>query len=422
MARAEVETMSEALGEADPPAAASLDMGSPSFLEDPYTAYAQLRSIGPVVNQDKTGWMVSGYDEVYEVLRSPHASVETGRYLADGQMKDQGHAIFGDAPARVLQGNMVTKDRPDHDRLRRLVSQAFTPKAITALTPKIEALVDARLDAIEEAGEVNLAEALAMPVPFETICAMLGIPEADAPRALQATEKMMQFLQPGLDADAIAQVREGDNELGEMILQHIAEKRRNPGDDILTGLIAAEEEGDKLTDAELVANTGTLFVAGFDTTTGLIGNGTLALLKNPDQLERLRDDPSLIDNAVLEFLRFDPSIQFTTRVLREPISLHGVQIPAGRFVWLLLASANRDERHFGPDAHELRIDRSEARDHLSFGSGIHLCLGAHLARIEGRIVFSNLITRFPKLSLVGNPERNSSVVIRRLEALPVSVR
>src|SRR6266699_3834148 len=316
-----------------------------------------------------------------------------------------------------------TDDRypPDHTRLRRLVSKAFTPRAIEALRPRITRLVDDMLDAAEGQGRVDLVDALAFPLPFAVIAEMLGTPPADHERIRQLSGTVVRSLEPVNDPAMVEAIAAADAELTQIAAGMIAWKRANPADDLLTALVNAEDDGDVLDDDELIAQTLLLYIAGHETTVNLIAGGTLALLRHPDQAVRLRSDPALIGNAVEELLRYDSPVQATRRVTLEPATLSGVQIPAGAFVMALLGSANRDESYWGPDAAELRLDRENARQHVSFGAGPHHCLWASLARLEASIALAQLAGRFPRLALDGEVTWNGRINLRGPARLPVSL-
>jgi cytochrome P450 len=339
-----------------------------------------------------------------------------------GPMADVYEQVYAEKGLANPTRSMLDLDPPDHTRLRKLVSQAFTPRTIETLTPSVEALVDEALDRIDAAGEVDLIDALAFPLPFTVISVMLGMPDTDSTRLRELSHMVVRSLEPVPDEETVRQIIDADIELVELAADAIAWKRANPGDDLLTALINAEDSGDVLTDEELRAQVILLYVAGHETTVNLIGNGMLALLRDPEQLELWRGRPDLDDNAVEELLRFDPPVQMSRRVTIEDYPVGDEVIPSGSFVIACLASANRDEAQFGPDAGRLRMDRPNARQQISFGAGVHHCLGAALARLEGRVAMSRLIRRFPDLRLAGEPEWNGRINLRGLARLPVAVR
>jgi cytochrome P450 len=250
---------------------------------------------------------------------------------------------------------------------------------------------------------------------------MLGTPPADHDRIRQLSGTVVRSLEPVNDPELMQAIVAADEELSQLAAEMIAWKRANPADDLLTALIQAEDDGDALTDEELVAQTLLLYIAGHETTVNLIAGGALALLRHPDQLELLRANPGLVGNAVEEMLRYDSPVQASRRITLEPITVAGTTITAGEFVMVSLGSANRDERFWGPDADELRLDRENARQHVSFGAGPHHCLGASLARLEAAVAFERLVGRFPDLALAGDVEWNGRINLRGPAHLPVSV-
>jgi cytochrome P450 len=316
---------------------------------------------------------------------------------------------------------MLDRDPPDHTRLRRLVSKAFTPRAVQALAPRITELVDGMLDAAGREGHVDVVEALAFPLPFAVIAEMLGTPPADHERIRQLTGTVVRSLEPVADPALASAIAAADAELAQIAADMIAWKRANPAGDLLTALINAEDGGDVLDDEELIAQTLLLYIAGHETTVNLIAGGTLALLRHPGQLALLRDDPALIGNAVEELLRYDSPVQASRRITLEPVTVSGVTIPAGAFVMASLGSANRDESFWGPDAADLRLNRENARQHLSFGGGPHHCLGASLARLEASIALGQLAVRFPELALDGEVAWNGRINLRGPSRLPVAL-
>ncbi|GAA4806061.1 cytochrome P450 [Lysobacter hankyongensis] len=396
---------------------------TPGFEESPYEHYRMLRDTDPVQEHPMGFWFVSRHAEVSKVVRDARMSVKSHN-LTPGPIRDQINELIADTPLKRV--SMVVTDPPDHTRLRSLVGRVFTPRAIAAMEPMITGLVDASLDRIADAGSVDLAEAFAYPLPFTVITTMLGMPDADPKRLLELTEALVIALEPpGIDAafdikTKIA-VEEAEAELSGMMQEIIAWKRKHPADDLLTALTQAEQHGDLLTDEELVAQVMLLYLAGHHTTVNLIGNGVIALLRNPDQLALLRSNPDLIGNAVEEFLRYESPLQETSRITLAPYPLGDREIPPGALVVTCIGSANRDERVFGPDADKLRIDREQARQHVSFSLGAHHCLGSALGRLEARVAIGRLVARFPRLALAGPVRWNGRINVRGAKEIPVSV-
>jgi cytochrome P450 len=398
------------------------DPFAPGFTDDPYPQYATMREQAPVYQHPFGFWLLTGYEDVSWLLRAPSLSVDDHNIAPDNVMRQFRDAVLGDSLQEVAALSMLDRDPPDHTRLRKLVSKAFTPRAIQALQPRITALVDGMLDEIAVQGTVDLVDALAFPLPFSVIAEMLGTPPADHDRIRQLTGTVVRSLEPVNDPELMQAIAAADDELSVIAAEMIAWKRANPADDLLTALIQAEDDGDALTDDELVAQTLLLYIAGHETTVNLIAGGILALLRSPGQHDLLRANPALVGNAVEEMLRYDSPVQASRRISLEPITVGGTTIPAGAFVMASLGSANRDERFWGPDADQLRLDRDNARQHVSFGAGHHHCLGASLARLEAAIAFEHLVGRFPDLALAGDVDWNGRINLRGPAHLPVSVR
>jgi cytochrome P450 len=394
----------------------------PGFVEDPYPRYAELRAVDPVHQHPFGFWILGRYADVSALLRSKH-SVED-RHAGPSPLREALDEVAR-AGAGTLASSMLDRDPPDHTRLRRLVSQAFTRRAIEALEPRVVELVDAALDRIErrvaEHGRADLVAELACPLPFTVICEMLGMPDTDHSRLRVLSGTLVRSLEPVTDPELIAAIAAADQELSERITEVIDVKRRSPGDDLLTALIQADDDGDVLSDEELVSQVVLLYVAGHETTVNLIANGAVALLRNPDQFALLRERPELDENAVEELLRYDSPAQQSRRITLAPYEVGGRVIPAASFVLAALASANRDEELFGPDAASLRLDRPNARAQVSFGGGPHHCLGASLARLEGRVALGRLVRRFPTLTMDGELTWNGRINLRGPRTVPVTI-
>jgi cytochrome P450 len=395
------------------------DPFAPGFTDDPYPQYAAVRAQAPVFRHPLGFWLLTRYEDVSFLLRAG-MSVED-RNITDRELLDLRTLMYGDEAPRSGGISMLDRDPPDHTRLRRLVSKAFTPRAVEALRPRVARLVDDMLDAAGRQGRVNLVDVLAFPLPFAVIAEMLGTPPADHERIRQLSGMIVRSLEPVADPALVAAIAAADAELTQIAGEMIAWKRAHPAGDLLTALINAEDDGDVLDDEELIAQTLLLYIAGHETTVNLIAGGTLALLRYPDQLALLREDPGLTGNAVEELLRYDSPVQASRRITLEPVTIGGVDIPAGAFVMASLGSANRDESFWGPDAAELRLDRENARQHVSFGAGPHHCLGASLARLEASIALARLTARFPGLALDGEVTWNGRINLRGPAHLPVSL-
>jgi len=394
---------------------------APGFFDDPYPHYEELRERDPVHRSLIGPWLLTRYDDVQRVLRDPSLSVEDRNAVAL-DVDPEVAAVF---EGREDGGNraMLNLDPPDHDRLRRLVSKAFTPKMIESLRPEVERLVDAALDDVvaRGTGEMDLIADLAFPLPFTVISEMLGMPTERRDELRTWSHALVKTLDPIISVDEARAAADAGDAMRDYVLEVIAAKRSTPSGDLLSGLIAAEEDGDALDELELIDQVMLLYIAGHETTVNLIGNGTLALLRHPDQLERLRTDPGLDQTAVDELLRYDSPVQFSRRIAVQDFELRGRAIEAGSFVLTCLAGANRDPEHWGDTADELDLGRTNAAQHMSFGSGVHHCLGAALARVEGRVAFGALARRFPDLELVDeHPPWNGRIVLRGLDSLPLA--
>lgn len=385
----------------------------PAFVEDPYPTYHVLRSQDPVHHSPLGFWVLTRYADVIAMLRDPRLVKEPiAAFVA---------ARFGMAVPPGLGLSMLDRDPPDHTRLRGLVSKAFTPKALESLRPRIQQIVDGLLDQLETRGEMDLIEEFAYPLPVIVICEMLGVPVRDHERFKQWGLDIAR----GLDAIMLPPDSEvgkrsiiGRRALAEYFRELIAGRRAAPREDMLSALIAAEEAGDKLDEDELLATCILLLVAGHETTVNLIGNGLLTLLRHPAEVARLRREPALIGSAVEELLRYDSPVQRTARITNAEVEVGGKTIPKGAFVVTAIGAANRDPAQF-PDPDRLDIARADNR-HIAFGFGIHFCLGAPLARVEGQLALGALLRRMPRLRLAEAPlEWRESSTLRGLKALPV---
>jgi cytochrome P450 len=390
----------------------------PSFAEDPYPQWQRLREHAPVHQTSIGFWVLTRYDDVLRFVRDPALSVED-RNARPGPLEELARQVLGDDHEERGSHAMLNLDAPDHTRLRKLVSKAFTPKVIERLRPRIQQLVDEALDRVASTGEMELIGDLAFPLPFAVISEMLGMPEADSAQLREWSGTLVRSLEPLVDPDLIRAIAEAGDRMRDFTAEAITWKRRQPGDDLLSALIAAEEGGDVLSDDELVDQVMLLYIAGHETTVNLIGNGTLALLRRRAQLERLQADPSLDANAIEELLRYDPPVQMTRRITLHDVEIGTQEIEAGTFVVCVIASANRDRLKWGDDAEELDVTRDDAHNHLAFGGGIHYCLGAALARLEGQVAIGTLVRRFPRLDLAGDPVWNGRINLRGVERLPL---
>jgi cytochrome P450 len=398
----------------------------PGFAADPYPQYAELCATNPVQRTPLGLWALFGYDDAVRLLRDPTLSVEDRSVIGANPRAEIREKILGDRPQRGTRG-ILNLDPPDHTRLRRLVQQAFTPRMVERLAPRVQAMVDETLDAAvardgADGAELDVISDLAFPLPFRVITEMLGMPTSEEGQMRDLAHTLTLGLEPLLALQHLEEIADASDLIVEHVLDAIEWKRTHPADDLLSALLAAEADGDRLSPAELLDQVILLYIAGHETTVNLIGNGTYALLRHRAQLERWRDDPSLDTTAVDELLRFDAPVQFSRRVTTAEFAVRGQTIEAGVFVLTGLAAANRDAARWGNDAQTLDVARVGAAQHLAFGSGIHHCLGASLARLEGRLAIGTLIRRFPDLDLVTDtPPWNGRLVLRGLDSLPVTL-
>ena len=386
----------------------------PEFHANPYPFYHRLRAVEPVHQTPMGFWVLTRYDDAVMVLRDP-------RFGRDG-FEQVLAAVYGDdKESGRLPRSMLFRDPPDHTRLRALVSKAFTPRVIEGMRTHIQDIVDRLLDRVQDSKAMDVIADLAYPLPVTVICEMLGVPAKDQGTIRQWSSDVARSLDAiGMpsDAEMVTRGRAARRALGDYFHRLLPERRQHPQSDLLSLLIAAEERGDKLSEGELLATCVLLFIAGHETTVNLIGNGVLALLRHPDQLERLSNEPTLIQSAVEELLRYDSPVQRTARMTNTDVEVDGRKIAKGSMVVATIGAANRDPAQF-PDPDRLDITRRDNR-HIAFGFGIHFCLGAPLARVEGQVALGTLLRRMPGLALqAATPEWRESSTLRGLKALPV---
>lgn len=397
----------------------------PEFLADPYETYAALRTSDRLHDTGFGPMVVTRYADVEAVLKNSELVAGAGTDEAQLDHINAIHAGAGLPPVDMDDKSLLGLDPPDHTRLRRLVQKSFTPKAIARQRDVVTEVVDGYCDRLTQAGpEVDLIADYAFPIPFAIISRLLGLPGSDEGLVRDWSRDMTESLEPILSDDQLRDAAVAAQAMRDYLDDRVAEKRADPGDDIISELIAVEEEGDRMDEKELVTMLILLFVAGHETTVNLIGNGTLALLRNPEQLARLRDstDPAFDVNAIDELLRYDSPVQTSGRNTVSDVEVAGGIVPAGTPVVTSLGAANRDPEFWGDSADELDLGREGAGRHQSFGNGIHFCLGAALARTEGEIAITRLIRRFPELRLATDqPEFSPRIVLRGMKALPVSL-
>ena len=394
----------------------------PGFRVNPYPVYRRLLAEDPVHKTPFGMLVLSRYRDCAAILRDPRCSSDASHsnmykaFMAGRDPEEVFGALAGMRPFLFM-------DPPDHTRLRSLVQKAFTPKTVENLRPRIQELVDDLMAPALEQGSMEVIEDLAYPLPVRVITEMLGVPHEDHDTFKGWSRELAGALDPDFATpDDVAQRRErAAAAFVEYFQGLIADRRRAPRDDLLSALITAEDEGHKLSEKELLSTLILLLVAGHETTVNLIANGVLALARNPDQLQRLREDPTLARTAVEEVLRFDPPVQFTARVALDDIDIDGTTLGKGDQAIVLVGAANRDPEHF-PDPDTFDVGRQDNR-HLAFGLGAHFCLGAPLARVEGQVALEALATRVEDLAIaVEQPEYKTNIVLRGLAALPVTFR
>ena len=380
--------------------------------QNPYPAYAALRDKGPAHRSRLlNAWIFGRYRDVDVILRDWQRFSNNGSKAATPGKR----TVIPDPGTP----SMLSLDPPDHRRLRSLVSKAFTPRAVNALEPHIRSLMHQLLDGIEDLSGFDLMEAVAKPLPVIVIAEMLGVPPEDRARFRGWSDRRARILEPTIGAEEREDAVRAADDLDTYFAPIVKERRADPQDDILSGLAQAEEEGDRLDEREMLTMLRLLLIAGNETTVNLIGNGMLALLRHPEQLQRLRDDPSLIPSAVEELLRYDSPVQLDLRRVVEDCDVNGFPVKRGDDIVLLIGGANRDPEQF-EDPDGLDVGRSES-SHISFGRGIHACIGAPLARLEARIAVEVLLERFSSIRLAGPPPSfRGSIVLRGLESLPVA--
>lgn len=393
----------------------------PRLRSDPYAVYRELRQEEPIFwSEAMQLWLLTRYDDCLAVLRD-HARFSSERTRATNPFVQQLEEFRRASGPLGRTPTMLSLDPPAHTRMRNLVNKAFTPRVVERSRPRIQAIAEALLDNLPDGREMDVVRDLAVPLPMIVIAEVLGVPAADREQFKAWSADIANTLGgPFQPLEVLERARTAANQLADYFQGQIALRRRAPRDDLLSALIAAEEQGELLSEDELLATCILLLVAGNETTTNLIGNGMLALIENPDQRRLLQEDPSLIPAAVEEMLRYDPPAQITSRIVLTETEFRGHRFQPGQVVLAVLAAANRDPEQFPkPDCFDIR--RANNR-HLSFGYGIHYCLGAPLALAEAQVAFATLLRRLPEPELAGEPRRGASFILRGLESLPVRSR
>lgn len=388
--------------------------GDPAMRPDPYPAYKRLRESDPVHWSPLGFWVVSRYCDVASIHQDPR--FDRGVGPGDGRIANWGGA---DSPVAVeLARWMLHQNPPDHTRLRGLVQPSFRQATFRSLRPRIERRVRELIDPLLNQGSMDVVVDLAYRLPVSVISDLLGLPVGDHEQCRRWADAIAQAFHPVQTPETLSAAARAIEDASEYIRRLVAARRQDPAPDLLSSLIEAEEVGERLSEPELVSTVNLLFFAGYETTTNLIGNGLLALLRHPAELRRLRSEPALIPNAVQELLRYDSPVQANRRVAREDVELEGATIRAGQHVMLLIGAAHRDPEVFSePD--RLDVGRPDVRP-LSFGGGVHFCLGAGLARIEAEVALASLLQLNNLELATTEPRWRDNFILRGLEALPVS--
>jgi cytochrome P450 len=394
----------------------------PEHRRDPHATWRALREAAPVYRSRVFGaWMLTRYDDVQHVLRGRNFTTDRSEVPV---MKLIARLTRNDPEfAAMIERNLLTMDGADHARVRGLVSKAFTPRRVESLRPRLQGIVDELLDRAAEAGEMELIGDLAHPLPVIAIAELLGVPSRDRGLFRAWSAELVRLLDPLQGKGGIAPLRRANRELFAYFRPLLAERRASPRDDLLSAMIAAEQDGQSLGELDLLALSALLLVAGHETTANLIGNSVVALLRHPGERKRLYDDPGLIGSAVDEFLRYDSPIQLTDRAVLEDCEIGGKRIRRGQLVAVVLSAANRDPERFPePDRLDLGRAAGQHQAHLAFGLGNHFCLGSQLAKLEAEIAIGSLVRRFPGLS--GDPEAcawQRSIVLRGPLSVPLQL-
>ena len=390
-------------------------LAEPAGQADPYPLYRKLRDLGPAAEASDGTLVVSGYRLASALVRDHRMEKRPERSLIDSGFPD-----WYERPAlRLLFTSMLVLNPPNHTRLRRLVSGAFTARRVAGLRPSIEQIVAELVDDMDGRGPVDFVESFAFPLPVTVIGELLGIPKADRPRFQPLVRDFTEVLNR-LDEPTVAKADIAAIEIEDYLRGLVAQRRAAPRDDLLSALAAPDDGATGLSDDELVTMAALLFAAGFETTTGLLANGLLALLENPDQAALLRSDPEIAPTATEELLRYDSPVQLlTSRTASAEVRTDDHVVAEGQRVFTLLGAANRDPAVFrDPDV--LRLDRG-GEPSLSFGGGLHYCLGAPLARLEGQVAFPALLRAFPAIAQAGPAVPRAGLALHGVTALPISI-
>ena len=400
-------------------------LGTPGFFAEPFPVYAELQQEAPVYWCGKwNAWLVTRQADIMKLIRDTEALSNTRRHtMLLRQLPEDDRARLTTLQKHFEGQGLINSDPPKHTRLRRLSNKAFTPSLIEDMRPRIEGIVGDLVGRIDATREFDLIEELAFPLPTIVIAEMLGAPPEDRDKFQVWSESITAFSQSGkIVVEKALVAQQSIIELTEYFRVLIQQRRAEPQNDLISMMAAVREEGQGFTDEELFDTCVTLLIAGHETTTSLIGNGILELLRHPDQLADLREDPSLMKTTVEEILRHQSPVLAMHRRVTRDMEHDGVRFSEGDLVYFVLAAANRDPAVFS-DPHRFDIRRSlKDNKHIAFGAGNHFCLGAPLSRMEGAIAFDALLRRFPDLRLAGEPRWKSNVMVRFLQTLPLSAK
>ncbi|MCU1370131.1 MAG: putative cytochrome [Ilumatobacteraceae bacterium] len=393
------------------------------FVDDPYDQYARLREGDPVHHSALLhGWVVTRFDDVNKLLRDRSVSSEITKATPNPLTIMELERL---AERSRASETIVLLDDPDHARVRKLMSEPFRPSEIERLRQRVSDRIEGALDQLRaERGtgviELDLVADFAYPLPVEIFSEMLGVPDEDHARFRYLSQQVAKTVDPVMSAAERDECMNALDEMHEYLTAQAAAKRAEPADDLMSELVhAADDDGVSFTDSELIAQLVTLYLAGHEPVASLLGAGTLALLRHPDQLAKVQADPSLIRNLVHELLRYDGPNHFMRRITTHPTVIGDVELPAGEVIYASPAAANRDPARWGDTADQVVVDRAEAHQHLQFGAGVHACLGSHLARLQAEIAFEALLTRLDDPQLAGTPSWDGRLFIRGLDSLPI---
>ena len=410
--------------ESDLVKAAVFDPFEEGYVENPYPQYARLRAGAPVHRSALLhGWVVTRFADVSKLLRD--SSISSDIHNATPNPLTIMELQRLEERSRASK-TIVLVDDPDHARLRKLMADPFRPREIERLRERVVERIHGALDQLrEERGtgtiELDLIADFAYPLPVEIFSEMLGVPDEDHERFRYLSQQVARTVDPVMTEAEREECFAALDEMHDYLTVQAGEKRLNPADDLMSALVhAADDDGIPFTDEELIAQLVTLYLAGHEPVASIIGAGTLALLRAPDQLAKLQADPSRVRNAVVELLRYDGPNHFMRRITTQPTVVGDVELPAGEVIYASPAAANRDPDRWGDTADQVVVDRPDASQHLQFGAGAHACLGSHLARLQADIAFEAILTRLDGLALAGEPQWGARLFIRSLDALPIS--